>query len=897
MLNRVKLTIGKKILIGYLSIALLLGGTSGISYYYIKQVNDSYSGLIDRRVTILANTKQIQTLALKQTNSLRGYLLTQDTNFLVELQTANESLKELIGSTKGLLTEQRNKEAMQELTVLNKEFERMYEELLKRYESNHDREEALEYFKTEVFPVGKQLEPLANTITERQQELLSEGKKANTELVTQVIMSNTFLNVLIFALTIGIGLFISRNITGNLRRITKVISSFTSYSASNINLPRIHVHSKDETSEIAQAFNELAYALEENRKQEQEFKQALQEQNWLETKAAEIATMYQGVHDLRTLTGLFLTKIAPMIDASYGAFYIKQGTGFQQRLHKFAAYAYDSNEIGRDSFSFGEGLIGQAALENRTITLTNPPDSYIKIQSAIGAATPSYITIIPVEFEGQVTAVIELASFYPFTPIQQALLKQVVNHAGITIHSVMGRMKVEELLKESQELTAELQTQSEELQMQQEELRSINEELGKQYRESEEKTRILTNTQLELEEKAHQLVLSSAYKSEFLANMSHELRTPLNSLLILAHLLAENTEGNLTETQLEFIQTIYSSGNELLHLINDVLDLAKVESGKLDITMDEVSLQRICAFTKRQFAPLAAEKGVSFTVHLETELADTIYTDEQRLRQILKNLLSNAFKFTEKGEVSLHIHRVQTDILADQQAALAFSVSDTGIGIKKEEQELIFQAFKQADGTTNRKYGGTGLGLSISRDIAHLLGGSIGIESEKGAGSTFTLYLPISEAASTRNTELEAAAALEIESLDPNAGEPLLQDKKVLIIDDDMRNIFALTTALEQQKMQVLFAENGKDGIELLQNQPDIDIVLMDIMLPEMNGYEAMHAIRQMPRFQNIPIIALTAKAMKQDRERCIAAGASDYISKPIQLEQLFSVMKVWFYQ
>ncbi|MFP3124300.1 ATP-binding protein [Ectobacillus funiculus] len=891
-----KLTIGKKILIGYLSIALLLGGTSGISYYYIKQINNSYSDLIDRRVTILANTKQIQTLALKQTNSLRGYLLTQDTNFLVELQTANESLQELTSSTKGLLTEQTNKEAMQELTVLNKEFERMYEELLKRYESNHNQEEALQYFKEEVFPIGKQLDPLANTITERQQELLSEGKKANTELVEQVILTNTLLNVLIFILTIGIGLFISRNITGNLGRITKVISSFASYSASNVNLPRIHVRSKDETSEIAEAFNELTHALEENRKQEMAFKQALQEQNWLETSAAEIATMYQGVHDLRTLTGMFLTKIAPMMDASYGAFYIKQGTGSQQRFYKFAAYAYDSNEIGRESFAFGEGLVGQAALENRSITLTNPPDSYIQIQSAIGAAAPSYIMIIPVEFEGQVTAVIELASFQPLTPIQQALLKQVVNHAGITIHSVMGRMKVEELLKESQALTAELQSQSEELQMQQEELRSINEELGEQYRESEEKTRILTNTQLELEEKAHQLALSSTYKSEFLANMSHELRTPLNSLLILAHLLAENTDGNLTEAQLEFIQTIYSSGNELLHLINDVLDLAKVESGKLDMTRDEVSLQRISAFTERQFAPLAAEKGLSFTVRLEADLTDTIYTDEHRLRQVLKNLLSNAFKFTEKGGVALHIHRVQTAILPDQQTALAFSVSDTGIGIKKEEQELIFQAFKQADGTTNRKYGGTGLGLSISRDIAHLLGGTIELQSEKGIGSTFTLYLPISEAAGTKNAELEAASAVEVETSYPGTEDPLLQEKKVLIIDDDMRNIFALTTALEQQKMQVLFAENGKDGIELLQKHPDTDIVLMDIMLPEMNGYEAMQAIRTMPKFQNIPIIALTAKAMKQDRERCIAAGASDYISKPIQLEQLFSVMKVWFY-
>lgn len=892
-----KLTIGKKLLIGYISVAFLLGGTSGISYYYIKQVNDSYSRLIDRRVTILANTAQIQSLALKQTNSLRGYLLTQDPNFIIELQIANTSLQDLTGSTKQLLTEQNNKEALRKLTALNQEFKRKYEELLKRSENNWNQEEALQYFKAEVFPTGRQLEPLANTITERQQKLLSEGKKANTELVERVILTNTLLNILIFIITIGIGLFISRNITGNLHRITKVISSFTSYSASNINLPRIHVHSEDETSEIAAAFNELVHTLEEHRKQELEFKQTLQEQNWLETNAAEIATMYQGVHDLKTLTSMFLTKIAPMIDASYGAFYIKQGTGSQQRFHKFASYAYDSSEIGRDSFSFGESLIGQAALENRSITLTDPPDSYIQIQSAIGGAAPSYIMIIPVEFEGQVTAVIELASFHPFTPIQQTLLKQVVNHAGITIHSVMGRMKVEELLKESQSLTAELQSQSEELQMQQEELRSINEMLGEQYRESEEKTKILTNTQLELEEKAHQLALSSTYKSEFLANMSHELRTPLNSLLILAHLLAENTEGNLTEAQLEFIQTIYSSGNELLHLINDVLDLAKVESGKLDIVMNEVSLQRICAFTERQFAQLAAEKGLSFTIYLEPELEDTIYTDEQRLRQILKNLLSNAFKFTEYGKVSLHIQQAETDTLPDQQAMLAFSVRDTGVGIKKEEQELIFQAFKQADGTTNRKYGGTGLGLSISRDIAHLLGGSIELESEKGIGSTFTLYLPISEAASTRSTSLEAAAALEIETSYPDTEDPLLQDKKVLIIDDDMRNIFALTTALEQQKMQVLFAENGKDGIKLLQNQPDIDIILMDIMLPEMNGYEAMHAIRNMPEFQDIPIIALTAKAMKQDREKCIAAGASDYISKPIQLEQLFSVMRVWFYQ
>ncbi|HTG69292.1 MAG TPA: response regulator, partial [Candidatus Udaeobacter sp.] len=443
-------------------------------------------------------------------------------------------------------------------------------------------------------------------------------------------------------------------------------------------------------------------------------------------------------------------------------------------------------------------------------------------------------------------------------------------------------------------------------------LRRINGQLEDQYKNSEQKTKELQQTKLELEEKASQLALSSQYKSEFLANMSHELRTPLNSLLILSGLLAGNSEGNLKENQVKFAETIHSSGNDLLHLINDILDLSKVESGKIEIVPDEVSLTYICDFAELEFIQVADQRGLKFTTEIEDGLPATICTDAHRLMQILRNLLVNAFKFTEHGEVALRIHHADKEALADHseqihlESAVAFSITDTGIGIPGEKQSLIFQAFQQEDGTTSRKYGGTGLGLSICRELAHLLGGVIEVNSVKGKGSTFTLLLPGKGAGVQPEVQIyheEAAVAhadfSETERQIPALPheEALFAGKKVLIVDDDMRNIFAITTALESKRMKVVFAENGKDGIRVLQENPDIDLILMDIMLPEMDGYEAMRTLRQMPKYQLLPIIALTAKAMKEDKEKCLEAGASDYISKPVSLEQLFSLIQVWLYR
>ncbi|WP_181833101.1 ATP-binding protein [Bacillus taeanensis] len=891
-----RLTISKKLIIGFLSAAIFFGGTSGAFYYYINKVNSSYSELINLRVTILTNAKDMHTLALQQTNGLRGYLLTRGPEFLNELQTANTDLNELIEETKSLVTEKENKELVLQLDKLNKEFNKKYEELLIVFEANQDQEEALNHFKTKVLPTGTQLAPLTKILTENQQKLMDEASLENTKLVEHVNKMSLFLSITALIFTIIIGLFISRSMTRNLSKIMKVITGLTAGSSTASELTHIEVNSKDEFEDIAQAFNEMAASL--------------QERSWLETNITEMATMSHGIHDLHTLAQQFITRITPIVEASYGVFYIKQGIEHERFFKGVAAYAYNNQELGLPSFRYGEGLVGQAALENKTILLTDIPENYVQISSGIGASSPSNLMIIPVEFDGDIIAAIELASFKEFKPIQKIFLNQVLSQVGITLDSVSSRMKTEHLLKDSKELTEELQVQSEELQQQQEELISINEKLEEQYRNSEQKTKELNQIKMELEEKAEELILTSNYKSEFLANMSHELRSPLNSLLILAKLLVENESGNLTKKQVEFADTIFKSGNDLLHLINEILDLSKIEAGKVDVIPDVVSLKDICLFAKRQFLPIANQKELTFKIEKEDTLPETLWTDQQRLQQILNNLLSNAFKFTDKGEILLHIYKADGanhPKLQNIDGSLAFSIKDTGIGISKEDQKRIFKSFQQGDGTTSRKYGGTGLGLSISQKIAHLLGGEIEVESTKGKGSTFTFYLPIQpsedRAPDTITFQNEAAAALAVSDdckqtlPDIQDAKPLLKGKKILIVDDDMRNIFAITTALENKHMKVVFADNGKQGINVLKDNPDIDLILMDIMLPEMDGYEAIRVIRQIPEYEMMPIIALTAKAMKHDREKCIEAGASDYISKPVDLDQLFSLIQVWLYR
>jgi CheY-like chemotaxis protein/nitrogen-specific signal transduction histidine kinase len=431
------------------------------------------------------------------------------------------------------------------------------------------------------------------------------------------------------------------------------------------------------------------------------------------------------------------------------------------------------------------------------------------------------------------------------------------------------------------------------------------------------KNREIEQARSALEEKAEQLSLSSRYKSEFLANMSHELRTPLNSLLILARLLADNVGGNLTPKQVEFARTIHSSGAELLALINDILDLAKIESGTVTLNIASERFSEVCEYVERTFRQIANDKGLEFSIEVDASLPMAMETDGKRLQQIITNLLSNAFKFTSRGGVSLKVLTAQDGwsaghpVLGEVSQVIGFAVTDTGIGIPANKQRLIFEAFQQADGTTSREYGGTGLGLSISRELARLLGGEIRVQSTPGQGSTFTLYLPLDyqspaegPASEPERQSLPAlakpaapAVAEETEADEPSApaappqGANELAGRRVLVVDDDIRNVFALTSALETHGMNVLHAESGKEGIEMLKRTPDIDCVLMDIMMPGLDGLDTMRIIRQLDGYQTLPIIAVTAKAMVGDRDKCLEAGATDYVAKPVNMDVLLATL------
>jgi len=539
-------------------------------------------------------------------------------------------------------------------------------------------------------------------------------------------------------------------------------------------------------------------------------------------------------------------------------------------------------------------------------------DNYQLIETGLGQVAPRDILIVPVVFEEKTIAVLEIANIVGFDKLDVKFIEEVVETLGLTVNSVLTRMRVVRLLNESrtmsEELQAqseELQTQSEELQAQTEELTNINEQLEERTREAEEKTAELEITKADLERNAEELIQSSKYKSEFLANMSHELRTPLNSILILSEMLGDNLSGTLGEEEVEFAKVINTSGKDLLNLINDVLDLSKVEAGKLEMLFEEVNIDELPLYLKQSFTHFGTKNNVAFNVVKAPDVEDVFYTDQKRFQQILKNLLSNAFKFTEQGEVTVHIDQptLTEEQLNISSQWLQIKVTDTGIGIPKEKHSMIFESFQQADGATVRKYGGTGLGLSICKEFATLLGGTISLSSEEGKGSTFTLTLPSLPTGMPSSFEKpKQKVVVETEKTTPVIQETTptvivedqrFKNKHVLIVDDDERNIFALGKTLAQQGMIVDSVNNGVECLTYMQGHSDVDIILMDIMMPELDGYDTMKILREEMNI-DIPIVALTAKAMKSDREKCLAAGASDYISKPLNLEQLFSVLRVW---
>ncbi|MFC7819643.1 MULTISPECIES: HAMP domain-containing protein [unclassified Streptomyces] len=767
------------------------------------------------------------------------------------------------------------------------------------------------------------------------------------------------------------------NLTRQVRAIARVATAVT---RGDLNL-KIDVDASGEISELQDYINKMIANLRDTTI-------ANKEQDWLKGNLARISGLMQGRRDLQDVASLIMSELTPVVSAQHGAFFLAMpnvdgqeqagAEGDQYELRMLGSYGYSMGSMPT-SFRPGEALVGTAAQEKRTILVENAPSGYLKISSGLGEAPPAQVIVLPVLFEGQVLGVIELASFTPFTQIQKDFLNQIAEMIATSVNTISVNTKTEVLLKQSQELTEQLRERSEELEQRQKALQSSNAELeekaellAQQNRDIEVKNTEIEEARQVLEERAEQLAVSMRYKSEFLANMSHELRTPLNSLLILAKLLADNADANLSPKQVEFAETIHGAGSDLLQLINDILDLSKVEAGKMDVSPTRIALVQLVDYVEATFRPLTAEKGLDLSVRVSPELPATLHTDEQRLLQVLRNLLSNAVKFTDSGAVELVIRPARDDVpqaireqlleagsMTDPDAELiAFSVSDTGIGIAASKMRVIFEAFKQADGTTSRKYGGTGLGLSISREIAQLLGGEIHAQSEPGRGSTFTLYLPLhpselpahgyqqplpalepggtlatpgadialpgaqaelpaevksyqdaqNGAASLfrrrRRAASEAAQGLAAQQEQPPSAEReatphpsrgiRFGGQKVLIVDDDIRNVFALTSVLEQHGLSVLYAENGREGIEVLEQHEDVAVVLMDIMMPEMDGYATTTAIRRMPQFAGLPIIALTAKAMKGDREKAIESGASDYVTKPVDPDHLLTVMQQW---
>ena len=917
--------------------------------------------------------------------------------------------------------------------------------------------------KTTINTMVDQLSSFAAEVTRVAREVGSEGRLGGQAEVEGV--SGTWKR-----LTENVN-----ELAGNLTRQVRAIAEVTSAVASGDLTRSISVEAQGEVAELKDNINAMVQSLRETIR-------ANQQQDWLKTNLARIAGMMQGHRDLAVVAELMMDELAPLVGAQHGTFFLSEPVNGDTQLRLIAGYGLRTDKAAPIQYRLGQSLIGQVARSKRSILVANLPEGYVKISSGLGEAPPANLAVLPILFEDQVLGVIELASFTPFTPVQTDFLEQLTETLGVNFNTIIANARTDALLEESQRLTSELQVRSEELQDQQVELQRSNADLedkaallAAQNRDIETKNAEIEQARQEIEERARQLALASKYKSQFLANMSHELRTPLNSLLILARLLAQNPGRNLTAKQVEYANVIHSAGSDLLQLINDILDLSKVEAGRMDIHAERFPLSALLEDVQATFQPLTAEKGLEFAVEIEIETPPELHTDRQRLRQVLGNLLANAVKFTEQGHVMLRVSQEPRTArrTSDEGGMLAFSVADTGIGIAPENLSTIFGAFQQGDGTLSRRYGGTGLGLSIAREVGALLGGEIAADSELGQGSTFTLYLPCelpgaeahADSAGTSDglgiplngeAHADAIEALQLQPAVPGdaasggrrllvlegargglltllahsavsdltgihgpvhvgtvtspeqgmaalgaaphqcvvldlgledasafaflerlqeepelraipvlahtrdkldsaqarlarlrfGSQPLellpsldelreritlhlsatqpdhvpalitesaadirprpapqarehgaLRGRRILVIDDDPRNVFAITSTLELHGMTVTQAADGRKGIEALLSAEDTDLILMDVMMPELDGYATMNEIRQMPAFAALPIIAVTARAMPGDKEKSIAAGASDYVTKPVDTDELLACMERWLTQ
>jgi signal transduction histidine kinase/DNA-binding response OmpR family regulator/HAMP domain-containing protein len=706
---------------------------------------------------------------------------------------------------------------------------------------------------------------------------------------------------------------LAENLTTQVRAIAEVATAVTQGDLTR----SITVQAKGEVAALKDTINEMIRNLRDTT-------QKNTETDWLKTNLAKFSRMLQGQKDLNTVGRLILSELAPVVSAQHAEFHVLSGGEEFPHLTLLASYASDGEQAHGRRIGLGEGLVGQCALEKRKILLNNPPPDYLQIASGLGHAAPRNILVLPVVFENQVKGVLELASFEGFSEVHQAFLDQLTESIGIVINTIEANTRTEDLLAQSQTLAQELQSRQEELQTTNLELQEKARLLAHQNQEVERKNQEVEQARQALEEKARQLALTSKYKSEFLANMSHELRTPLNSLLILSDQLSGNAEGNLTSKQVEFARTIHSSGNDLLMLINDILDLSKIESGTVAVDVGEVRLDELQRFVERTFRHVAETKGLGFEIRMDPRLPKSVSTDAKRLQQILRNLLSNAFKFTHKGEVNLVIRPASAGWSADNDDlnrasdVVEFSVTDTGIGIPTDKQQIIFEAFQQADGSTSRKYGGTGLGLAISRELSRLLHGEIRLVSAPQKGSVFSLYLPQAFPASraSRKTDAAAVASAAIEAARVAAerraekqpsvfedtgsligAEPVALpammlneaeddrdavhpgDRTVLIVENDLAFARVLLEAAREQGFKGLVTSHGTAALNMV-NDAKPTAIMLDIFLPDIDGWRVLSRLKNDLSTRHIPVHVISTE---EARDRALASGARRFIAKPIQ--------------
>jgi signal transduction histidine kinase len=899
MLNRLK--IGTKIGASFAEGVALFAAFAAIAYRSTDQLIET-SKREKHTYEVLAQLENIKTHILNAETGQRGFLITGDNQYLEPYNQATQELNQSFAELQRLTND--NPSQQKRLGFLG---DRLNDRLTRMQAViNVRRQQGFAAAQQNVRTnQGKRMmDDIRRMIAEIEAEerrLLEQRSIAASAAAQNTINSIIYGIPLYSMLLILIGIFLSRNISRPLRQISTASKQVGAGDLSvNVQVP----DRQDEIGVLSSSFNQMVNSLRQTNRSNTE-------QNWLKSNLAEFTQMLQGQREQAIVARKILSFLAPLVNAQQGVFYLLDSTNDSPILKLLSSYAHQERKHLGNQFRLGEGLVGQCALEQQRILLTDAPPDYIRITSGLGEAPPVNIIVLPVLFETQTIAVIELASFQPFSPIHLNLLDQVAQMIGIVLNTIAADMRTAQLLEEAQALTEELQQQQAELQNsnrkleeqtnalrvseallkeQQEELQQTNEELQQLNEELEEKAELLASqkqevetknqaieqARQELEEKAQQLALSSKYKSEFLANMSHELRTPLNSLLILARLLSENNEHNLTDKQVECSQTIYTAGTDLLALINDILNLAKIESGTISIEIEAIKFVDIQALLDRSFRQLAQERNLEFTITLDPNLPSAFATDSKRLQQILKNLLANAFKFTEHGSVTLTIFPTTQALPAmigkDATAlkpAIAFAVSDTGIGISPDKQKIIFEAFQQADGTTSRKYGGTGLGLSISRELANLLGGTIDLVSQVGQGSTFTLYLPVQVSRNQSEKPAEISTAKSpTQNVNPTLEPPRLEqhqttlltalpandvsddrdqiqpsDRVLLVIEDDINFARILLDMARQQGFKVLAALRSKAGLALAQEFIP-DAIMLDIRLPDMDGWTVLDRLK-----------------------------------------------------